>query len=188
MGNGCYGDNFPISLHWNKVTSGDRGVSLSVLTDRIRKLPGFFPLRYGVLGDIPQQELHWQQICESIGSRKLKAWCYTHRPYDERTHKVAALNGLTINYSCHSEAEAIAHVKAGRYAAIVLRSDCMGPGWPLRDHDGNLTGVTVKLCPQSYDKNITCGSCMLCHDRPANVVIGFPAHGTRKKAAEGTVR
>lgn len=188
MGNGCYAENFPMLGHWDKVSNGERGVTLSSLVDKIRELPTSLPLRYGVAGDIPPSELHWAEICSAVGSRKLKAWCYTHRPYEKRIHETAVLNGMTVNYSCHSESEAIEHVKAGRPAAIVLESNVKWRAKAVRDDDGKLFGAMIMVCPQHYDKKVTCGSCMLCHSRPKDMIIGFPAHGSRKKAAEGTLQ
>lgn len=37
--NGCYADGGPLRLHWDKVTSGERGLTFSQLLEELRGLP-----------------------------------------------------------------------------------------------------------------------------------------------------
>lgn len=42
-------------------------------------------------------------------------------------------------------------------------------------------GVTYRLCPACYDKNMTCHDCGKCWKKDRKEVIVFPAHGYGKK-------
>jgi hypothetical protein len=41
-------------------------------------------------------------------------------------------------------------------------------------------GRTVVVCPATIRDDISCASCQLCQ-RQRSVIVGFPAHGTRKR-------
>ena len=49
-------------------------------------------------------------------------------------------------------------------------------------------GWAVKTCPATYRDDVTCQSCQLCQRRDRKVIVGFPAHGMRKKAAATVAR
>ena len=42
-------------------------------------------------------------------------------------------------------------------------------------------GTRINICPKTQRKDVTCKSCGLCQWADRDYVIGFPAHGTRKK-------
>ncbi len=46
----------------------------------------------------------------------------------------------------------------------------------------------VVICPNHIDKRITCSRCELCASPHRDFIIGFPAHGTRAKAAEASIQ
>ena len=37
-GNGCYADNFPMKIHWDRVSRGEKGYSWDSFLERVRKL------------------------------------------------------------------------------------------------------------------------------------------------------
>ena len=39
-------------------------------------------------------------------------------------------------------------------------------------------GHRVRVCPADY-ADVNCANCMLCHTRPEDMAIAFPAHGTK---------
>jgi len=49
-------------------------------------------------------------------------------------------------------------------------------------------GRKVATCPATYRDDVTCASCQLCQRKDRKVIVGFPAHGMRKKAASAIAR
>ena len=49
-GNGCYGDNFPLSMHWAKLDH--QGLSWSELMDKVRTIPRGAMWRHNEVGDL----------------------------------------------------------------------------------------------------------------------------------------
>jgi hypothetical protein len=44
-------------------------------------------------------------------------------------------------------------------------------------------GHKVVVCPATTHENVTCESCQLCTITDRNFIVGFPAHGVRKRQA-----
>jgi hypothetical protein len=42
-------------------------------------------------------------------------------------------------------------------------------------------GRSVMICPATYNPQINCQSCRICATAKRDFIVGFPAHGTRKK-------
>ena len=185
-GNGCYAENFPLSLHFDRVTRGERGVGWREHLADIATLPQGGKLRINVAGDLPHtlgrlSRRYLVALFAVIKSRGLKAWTYTH--HDPANGDNAALirraqkSGLTINVSTETVAAADAAIAAGLPATITVPSTETRNTW--RTPERNL----VMVCP-AQRRETDCSQCMLCHKRGKRVIVAFAAHGTRKKKAD----
>ena len=94
--------------------------------------------------------------------------------------KIANKNGLTVNVSCETEYQAIQSVDNGLPTALVVKSTEERKSYKLKDIHGNVK-ATVLICPQQIKDDVSCSNCMLCYERPKNIVIGFKAHNATKK-------
>lgn len=180
-GNGaCYAEQWPMSLHWSKLDSGQRGDTADATIAAIDQLPAGIPVRYATAGDLPgdgrtiDRDTATALVSATIGRR---AWTYTHHR-DGAT--IAALNsvpgGMTVNVSTDTLADADAALDAGHPTVTVLplHSPLRGVRTPA--------GVPVITCPaQIPGSEVTCSTCDLCARKQRPYVIGFVAHGGRAK-------
>ena len=81
---GCYAMYGPLNLHWNAVTSGERGTEdLDEALKPIRKLNRGALWRYGQAGDLPGEgdEIDREAMLKiATASRGKRAIVFTHKP------------------------------------------------------------------------------------------------------------
>ena len=188
---GCYAASGPLNLHWKNVTEGKAGDSWSAFTAQIAALPVGQPWRHNQAGDLPGNG-------DAIDAAKLSAlvnanrgklgWTYTHKPMDiARNRKAVAdanANGFVVNLSADTlaEADALAALNVGPVVVVLdatdgTRADTVTPA-----------GRRVVTCPATYRSDVTCASCLLCARAKRTTIVGFPAHGTYRKAAAAVAR
>ena len=178
---GCYALDYHLNMHWNKVTSEERGTDWSTFCTTVS---GFKPnqlWRHNQAGDLPGQN-------NLIDSAKLKAlvqanhgkrgFTYTHYPrvgQNAIAIKQANAQGFTINASTESVAEADQAYNEGYPTTVVLEghSDSVST---FKTPSGN----TVAICPAQLKDNVTCETCALCQKSERKVIVGFIAHGSSK--------
>ena len=112
---------------------------------------------------------------------------YTHFP-PEQWHSKTGPGKTTINYSAPDMQAAVAAQFAGIDSVAVVGPDFWAENGKNAQGDH---GVPIVRCPAEYNKDINCGNCgsrdgPLCARRDRGYVIGFTAHGTRKKLAMET--
>jgi hypothetical protein len=180
-----------MSLHWHKVTKGVAGDSWDAFTAQIAALPVGQPWRHNQAGDLPGDG-------DAVDAAKLSAlvnanrgklgWTYTHKPMDiARNRKAVAdanANGFVVNLSADTLAEAdeLAALNIGPVVVVLdaqdgQRADTVTPA-----------GRRVVTCPATYRDNVTCASCLLCARGNRTTIVGFPSHGTYRKAAAAVAR
>lgn len=185
---GCYAEaGFHTRLNWNKVTSGERGMTWDQFIIKIFDLPIGTLWRHNVAGDLPGRD-------DKIDAEKLRGltmanagkrgFTYTHYPDTEENLEAirhANEHGFTVNLSANSVSHALELSRHGLPVAAIV---------PI-DH-GNETrtikGKKFITCPATYREDVTCASCKLCSVRGRDSVICFPAHGTRKARADVIAR
>lgn len=178
---GCYALDYHLNMHWNKVTSQERGTDWYTFCTTVS---GFKPnqlWRHNQAGDLPGQN-------NLIDTVKLKAlvqanqgkrgFTYTHYPRSGDNAiaiKQANAQGFTINASTESITEADQAYNEGYPTTVVLEghSDAVSTfKTPL--------GNTVAICPAQLKDNVTCETCALCQKSERKVIVGFIAHGSSK--------
>ena len=188
--NGCYAsEGFYTRLHWQKIDSGERGITFNELIKKIKALKENSTLRLNVAGDLPgnNNKISPTYLNKYIeATRHIKAYTYTHYPIHIHNNlkllKQANNSNLVINVSTECENDAIKSVENNLPTVLVVKSTETRNSYKLKDAKGNIKG-TVIICPQQT-KGVSCSDCMACYNRPKNIVIGFKAHNATKKVNE----
>ncbi|MGQ7794665.1 DUF7227 family protein [Faunimonas sp. B44] len=196
----CYASLGPLSLHWDKVTRGEKGGSLEDVLTPIRRLRKGEVWRYGQAGDLPGdgENIDKESLLKIAAANRGKhGIVFTHKkPTEENLDAIraAAAEGLTINLSANSPAEADTLAEHGQPVVTILPSEYgrkkRGKNWEesyeeYRERTKTFLKVTpegrkVVVCPATTT-DLTCKDCALCSRSNRNgVVVGFPAHGTRR--------
>ena len=179
-GNGCYAENFPLSLHWDKVSAGERGDTFEDFLGKLRNISRGQLWRHAQAGETPLEAF----LPIARAARRARGFGYTHHrpsPVVVNLLKNCAALNLRINISADSIADADTAIAAGLPAVTVLPSDETRVAF---DTDA---GNRVVVCPHERT-GVSCAQCQLCYERPAHIIIGFPAHGTAKRKADLAVR
>ena len=179
MNQGCYADNFPLSIHWSKVTAGERGMPWADFLDEVKRLPKNQLWRHNQAGDLPGADgkidaaMLKQLVAASKGKR---AFTYSHYPRTKHNLKAivdANRNGFVVNLSADSLTEADELYGLGLPLVAVVE-----PGWRgTRSPAGN----PVTVCPAQVMENMDCATCQLCAKGSRHAIVAFEAHGARKK-------
>ena len=185
---GCYAQSsVRVAGHWNRVTSGKRGVDFESFTMALRSLPRGSLFRHNIAGDLPGKDnrIDVREILMLVkATRHLKSWTYTHKVREvAMVNRLNAMDGLCINLSADTLIQADVLVKQGPTVAV-LPSD--PEAWPKR----TASGVPVVVCPAVRNPDaVTCSTCggsqgPLCARKNRTFIVGFPAHGIGRKKAD----
>lgn len=179
-GNGCFGENFPQDMAWNKVEQV--GVDLPQLIDEIQSLPMRSKLRINVVGDYANPLEDIPKFSAVVARKQLDVLNYTHHKPTPEVVAVAKAASYVVNFSGEHAGFAEWCLDNGVNAVIALPSFYKGKFIKCGM-------VNVVTCPAVY-REVTCENCMLCaQDRvERKIAIGFPAHGTKKKAIDRVIR
>ena len=88
---------------------------------------------------------------------------------------MANAGGFTVNLSADTLAQ-VDQLKRLHCGPVVVVLP-----WDQRDNLQTADGHGIVICPAATHDNVTCESCGLCAWAERKVVIGFPAHGSKKK-------
>lgn len=184
--NGCYAENFPLSLHWSRVTAGERGVPWTDFVDEISRLPKAQLWRHNQAGDLPGAG----GVIDSAALRQLvkanrgrRGFTYTH--YQPKGANLRALrhankNGFTVNLSADSLTDADRLAPLGLPLVVVVPVGWQGKETPA--------GRKVTLCPAQHMTHMNCAVCQLCQKADRHAIVAFEAHGARRATVERTVK
>lgn len=191
----CYADaGYYTRMHWDKVTSGERGVEWNQFLLALRRLPDGVRFRHNVAGDL------WTTPArKQISIRKLRQlneatdhldarWTYSHHPRTEtnlRAIKYSNALGFTVNVSTENRDDAAMLATKGLPVTCVVPEDA--------NPNGEHLGVRFVQCPATRDgSDVTCETCGGCNGKPLcslaerDFVITFPAHGSRSSRIPAT--
>jgi len=187
--NGCYGENYPMKFHWDKLDSGERGVPMADFFRLIAALPPAQLWRHNQVGDIVANggRISRRFLRGLIAANRGKrGYTYTHHRLDlgENLALIRQANrqGFTVNVSTETEAAADRAVAAGLPAVVAVPSTETRTAWSTP------AGNRVVVCPaQREGSTVDCATCQLCYKRPAGLVVAFLAHGTSKAKANAAI-
>lgn len=183
----CYAKFGPLLMHWDRVDAGDRGTDWDSFCDEIKRLPHRQLWRHNQAGDLPGDGVKidsaalYALVCANVGKR---GFTYTHYPL-EGTHNLSLMEaataaGFTVNVSCDSltDSDRVSNI-TDLPQAVVL------PSTTTEKVLYTAGGRKVVVCPATYREDVNCANCAICYDaRKDRAVIGFPAHGSKKKTID----
>ena len=182
MRDACYAASGPLALHWSAVTAGARGSDWSAFVGQIAQLPDGQLWRHNQAGDLPgdghtvDPVALGQLVAANIGKR---GFTYSHYRDNASLDWIRYANqwGFTVNLSANSlaDADTLADTQAGP-VVVVLPSDAT-------QNTCTPAGRRVVVCPATQRDDVSCATCQLCA-RPRDVIVGFPAHGPRKRVID----
>lgn len=184
---GCYADDYHLSMHWDKVTAGERGAAWSQFCDSIAALPEGTLWRHNQAGDLPRKgnAIDRTKLRDLIAANAGKrGFTYTHHALTRANIDAlceAAIAGFTVNLSADNLADADRKAATGLPVTVVLPTD-------QRTNTRTPAGRSVVVCPAITRDNVTCATCQLCARGDRDVIVGFPAHGSRAKRADAVAR
>lgn len=185
---GCYGEDFRLKAFWTKVDEGTASNLLSwdELCSKIENLPEGQLWRHNQVGDLPTREDDPEGVDFTALHKLAKAnsgkrgWTYTHKnpAYENNSTAIRVSNrlGFTINLSANSlsQADAYSSLNIGPVVVTV----------PANTPKVSFTpeGRKVVICPAQQIDELACDKCALCQKKDRSFIIGFRAHGMKKKA------
>lgn len=182
MRDACYASTGPLALHWTAVSTGARGTSWTEFTRAIAALPDGQLWRHNQAGDLPGDGATvdpvrlGQLVAANIGRR---GFTYSH--YRDGASlswiKTANEHGFTVNLSANDlhDADTLADTGAGPVVVVL----------PSTQNENTTTpaGRRVVVCPATQRDDVSCATCQLCQ-RQRSTIVGFPAHGTKKRVID----
>jgi hypothetical protein len=182
--NGCYADGGPLAIVWRDTET--MGKDIDGLCDDIRALKPGALWRHNQAGDLPHkgETIDFEALVKIVDANKGKrGFTYSHHDMrnlvNQNCVEFANTEGFTINLSANNltEADQLKKVNIGPVVVVLPENQTTNIKTPA--------GNKVTVCPAAIDKTdkINCANCKLCAISDRETIIGFPAHGMRKKKA-----
>jgi hypothetical protein len=179
---GCYADIGPLLIHWMAVDN-NRGLTWDQFCMKISELEPGTVWRHNQAGDLPghgnkiDRAALRQLVTANLGRR---GFTYTHKPLTKKNIsaiKSANARGFTINLSADNlkHADQLSAQNLAPVVVVLPMSQTTNTETPA--------GRKVVVCPATQRDDVTCKTCQLCAISSREVLIGFPAHGVRKRQA-----
>lgn len=179
---GCYAASGPLALHWAAVSAGTRGTSWGEFTQAIASLPDGQLWRHNQAGDLPQVDgtIDAVKLGQLVAANQgRRGFTYTHHRDRASLAWVRHANawGFTVNLSANDlhDADALAETGAGPVVVVLPSTQTENTTTPA--------GRRVVVCPATQRDDVSCATCQLCQ-RQRSTIVGFPAHGTRKRVID----
>lgn len=179
---GCYAASGPLALHWAAVSAGTRGTSWGQFVQAIAALPEGQLWRHNQAGDLPQaggtiDAVKLGQLVAANQGRR--GFTYTHHRDRASLAWVKHANkwGFTVNLSANDlqDADVLAETGAGPVVVVLPSTQTENTETPA--------GRKVVVCPATQRDDVSCATCQLCQ-RQRSTIVGFPAHGTKKRVID----
>lgn len=182
MRSACYAASGPLALHWTAVSAGTRGTSWGQFCADIAALPDGQLWRHNQAGDLPQVDgtidaVKLGQLVQANQGKR--GFTYSHHRDSASLAWIKHANawGFTVNLSANdlTDADTLADTGAGPVVVVL----------PSTQNENTTTpaGRKVVICPATQRDDVSCASCQLCQ-RQRSTIVGFPAHGTRKRVID----
>lgn len=181
----CYASGGPLAIHWNKVGEGQRGDNWEAFTKRVRRFHKNELWRHNQAGDLPPNEDGKldEQKCEQLANAAshTNGWTYTHyNPMDKHNfeviQKMNSVGGLVVNLSADTMEQADTYSRLGiAPVTVVLPEDAPNMGNKTPE------GLPIVICPAQTQDDMACNRCKLCQVQDRKSIVGFKAHGSRRK-------
>src|SRR5215213_9286698 len=195
----CYAMSGPLSFLWQGLTdagpnaSWQNGVTKVSSIDwqglckNVATLAPDTLWRHNQAGDLPhkQGKIDRAKLLALVkANRGKRGFTYSHHNVLQSLHNTrliqsATLAGFTINLSGNNLAHADQLADLGVAPVVCVLPASVAGNVEVRTPKGR----RVVVCPATYRDDISCKTCGLCAVASRGVMVGFPAHGARKKRA-----
>lgn len=179
---GCYAASGPLALHWAAVSAGTRGTSWDQFVRDIAALPEGQLWRHNQAGDLPQAGGTIDAVKLGLlvaANQGRRGFTYTHHRDRASLVWVKHANkwGFTVNLSANDlqDADVLADTGAGPVVVVLPSTQTENTETPA--------GRKVVVCPATQRDDVSCATCQLCQ-RQRSTIVGFPAHGTKKRVID----
>jgi hypothetical protein len=183
-GAGCYADNFPMVMHWRKLS--EKGLEWSQLLYTVRALPKGVLWRHNAAGDLQHSNgaIDSKALDDLVKANKgRRGFTYTHHAPSAAANAVllrdANREGFTVNLSSNDLKQADDYQQYSLPVVTLVNAD----KWVNGKRTVTPRGILVVRCPAEYQDDMTCSKCGLCQIDARDYIIGFTPHGTKKKQA-----
>jgi len=169
------------------VSEHKAGLAWADAMAQIKALPKGTLWRHNQSGDLPGigAEIDPLAFGELVkANRGRRGFTYTHKPMtgpeglaNQALVSIANREGFTVNLSADdlAGADRLAALQIGPVVVILPSDQTTATTTP--------EGRKVAICPAAIADNVSCATCGVCALRDRKAIIGFPAHGVRKRAA-----
>lgn len=178
----CYAASGPLALHWNAVSDGSRGTDWGTFCETISALPEGQLWRHNQAGDLPGdgETVDPVALGELVKANAGKrGFTYSHYRDAASLQWIKHANqlGFTVNLSGNdlADADTLADTGAGPVVCVLPSTQTTNTTTPK--------GRRVVVCPATQRDDVSCATCQLCQ-RQREVIVGFPAHGARKRTID----
>ena len=187
--NGCYGDNFPIRLHWDRM-SDDQIDNWNEFVESVRKFRQENPKRlwrYNIVGDIVGNngKIDFPRLKKLVKANNGgDVIAYTHKYVREENlaHiRYAVKRGFNLNLSADNTGDALVLRKKTNLPVTAVLSvtknqyEKMTNG-ERQDYRSNLSVNKIVICPEQTGAVKDCQSCKLCSNPKRKSIVGFLKH------------
>lgn len=178
-GRGCYAEGHLLALHWRRLSNEQgAGLSWAEFLMAVFRVPRGQIWRHNEAGDLPGlgEDID-ENMCMNLArnAAHTRGFTYTHKRTNFALLREMNRPGFTVNVSADNVKEADELYEHGLPVAVVLPHDF------AKRHALTPKGHTIVVCPAQTEDMITCESCRLCAVPNRKAIVGFMAHGDRKK-------
>lgn len=176
----CYADTGPLAIHWRDVSEGRRGMDWSAFCAAVALLPELQLWRHNQAGDLPRQgaSVDPAKLGQLVAAnRGRRGFTYSHHrdPASLKWIRHANAWGFTINLSANDlvDADRLAATGAGPVVVVLPSTQTKATKTP--------GGRPVVVCPAAIIDGVNCATCGLCQKADRASIVGFPAHGNKRR-------
>ena len=187
--NGCYGENFPIRLHWDRF-SNDQNDDWEEFVESVRKFRQENPKRlwrYNIVGDIVGNNTkidfpRLKKLVKANNGGDVIAYTHKYTRQENLAHiRYAVKRGFNINLSADNTGDALVLRKKTNLPVTAVLSvtknqyEKMTNG-ERQDYRSNLSVNKIVICPEQTGAVKDCQSCKLCSNPKRKSIVGFLKH------------
>ena len=187
--NGCYGDNFPIRLHWDRM-SNDQNDNWDEFVSSVRKFRQENPdrlWRYNIVGDIVGNNgkidfPRLKKLVKANNGGDVIAYTHKYTRQENLAHiRYAVKRGFNINLSADNTGDALVLRKKTNLPVTAVLSvtkkqyDKLSYSEKL-DYMSHLSVNKIIICPEQTGAVKDCQSCKLCSKPKRKSIVGFLKH------------